>query len=575
MRRRGILSLMTGAAGFGLSTIGSPGTVRAGDRILGRAGTTRSEVIAEDGMAATSQPLATLAAVDILREGGSAVDAAIAANAMLGLVEPVGCGIGGDLFAMVWEAKSQRLFGLNASGRSPKSLSLEGLRARLEAGGHDSIPAHGPLPVSTPGAVAGWFDLHAKFGRLPMARVLAPAIERAERGFPLTQVIAHYWDLNARSLAKFPNFKATFMPGGRVPVVGERFRNPDLARSYRALVKGGAHAFYRGPMAQTIAKYMESVGGYLTAADLADHHSQWVRPVKSSYRDVDLWELPPNGQGIAAQQILAIMEGYDVAKMGFASESYLHHLIEAKKLAFEDRAKFYADPDFSQAPVAELVSSGYADERRRLVGKRAAKRYDAGSPALSRGDTTYLCTADAQGNMVSLIQSNYRGMGSGMVPDGLGFGLQDRGQLFALEDGHANVYAPHKRPFHTIIPAFASRRGKPWLAFGVMGGAAQPQMHAQVLMNLVDFKMSLQEAGDAARMLHLGSSQPTGERMKDGGTVYLESEVGEPVARALRRRGHRVERRTGAFGGYQAVAREGEFWVGASESRKDGLALGY
>ena len=570
MRRRSALGLLAAGAAWGTSSL-----ALAGDRIVGRAGTTRSEVIAESGMAATAQPLATLAAIEVMREGGNAVDAAIAANAMLGLVEPVGCGIGGDLFAIVWEAKSQRLFGLNASGRSPKGLSLATLRERLAKEGHKAIPAHGPLPVSTPGAVAGWFDLHARFGDMSMAKLLAPAIGQAERGFAVSQVIAHYWEANAKLLATFPNFKETFMPGGRAPRVGERFKNPALARTYAALADGGAQAFYRGPIADAIARHVHEQGGYLSTEDLASHRSEWVRPVRASYRGVDLWELPPNGQGIAAQQILGIMEGFDVARMGFGSEAYLHHLIEAKKLAFEDRAKFYADPDFAELPVAELVSSAYAGRRRQLIGKRAAKRYDAGNPALREGDTTYLCTADAAGNMVSLIQSNYRGMGSGMVPDGLGFGLQDRGQLFALEDGHANVYAPGKRPFHTIIPAFVSRGGRPWLAFGVMGGAAQPQMHAQVLMNLVDFEMTLQEAGDAARMLHLGSSQPTGETMKDGGTVYLESGVGDGVVKALRRRGHRVERRVGAFGGYQAIAREGDFWVGASESRKDGMALGY
>lgn len=566
---------MGAAAGLGSWAVGA--RARAGDRITGRPGTTRSTVVGAHGMAATSQPLATLAAIDMLRAGGSAVDAAIAANAVLGVVEPVGCGIGGDLFAIVWEQKSRRLYGINGSGRSPQGLTLVALKQRLASEGLDHIPAHGPLPVSVPGCVDAWFALHGRFGRRSMQQVLDPAIGYAKDGFPLTELIAFYWQANAKSLSKFSNFRATFMPQGRAPVQGEVFKNPDLARTYARLADEGPKPFYRGDMAQTIADYLERMGGYLRAEDFAAHGSQWVKPVRVNYRGVDLWELPPNGQGIAAQQILGLLEGFDVRDMGFGSEAYLHHLVEAKKIAFEDRAKFYADPAFNEIPVAELISKDYLAERRKLIGRRAQKRIDAGNPALGRGDTTYLCTADADGNMVSLIQSNYRGMGSGMVPDGLGFGLQDRGQLFALEADHFNAYAPGKRPFHTIIPAFATRGGEPWLAFGVMGGAAQPQMHAQVLINLIDFEMGLQEAGDAARMLHLGSSQPTGEQMVDGGTVYLESAIGPKVRKALARRGHVVKDRRGGYGGYQAVMRDAEHgvWHGASESRKDGLALGY
>ena len=553
----------------------------AGDRITGRSFATRSEVYAPEGMAATAQPLATMAAVQILRDGGSAVDAAIAANAMLGLVEPVGCGIGGDLFAIVWEQKSGKLYGLNGSGRSAANSSLAGLRERLAKDGESHIPALGPLPVTVPGCVDGWFALHGRFGRKSMRELLAPAIERAKEGFPLTELIAHYWKRNTELVAAakgdFANFLETFMPGGKAPAKGELFVNRDLAQSYERLAAEGPDLFYRGEFAETMASYLERQGGWLGFEDFAAHGSEWVRPVKSSYRGHDLWELPPNGQGIAAQQILGILEGYDIAGMGFGSEAYLHHLIEAKKLAFEDRAKYYADPEFSNVPVAGLVSKTYAEQRRQLIGSKAAKRYDAGNPALLGGDTTYLCTADAEGNMVSLIQSNYRGMGSGLVPDGLGFGFQDRGQLFSLVDGHANAYAPKKRPFHTIIPAFVSKDGAPWLSFGVMGGAAQPQMHAQVLMNLVDFGMNFQEAGDAPRMLHLGSSQPTDEIMEDGGTVYLESGIDPSVRKKLARRGHRIESRTGGYGGYQAIARDPEtlVWVGASESRKDGMAAGY
>jgi gamma-glutamyltranspeptidase/glutathione hydrolase len=555
-------------------------SARAGDRVFGEPTVTRSEVIAKHGMVATAQPLASLAALDILRQGGSAVDAAIAANAVLGLVEPVGCGIGGDLFAIVWDPETRQLYGLNGSGRSPRGLTLDGLKAALHEQGVSEIPAHGPLPVSVPGAVDGWFELHARFGVLPMRDVLAPAIALARDGFPVTEVIAEYWRLNAKNLEKFENFRSTFMPGGRAPRKGETFTNPDLAATYETLARDGRDAFYRGELATTIATTVQRLGGFLSEEDLAAHTSTWVKPVRASYRGYDVWELPPNGQGIAALQMLELLEGFDLRAMGFGSAEYLHALVEAKKLAFADRARFYVDPEFSSTPmdplVRRLISEAYAAERREEIGPRAAPAVDAGTPTLNEGDTTYLATADHDGMMVSLIQSNYRGMGSGVVPDGLGFGLQDRGQLFALDADHANAYAPGKRPFHTIIPAFVSKDGEPWLAFGVMGGAAQPQMHAQVLINLIDFDMNLQQAGDAARMLHLGSSQPTGEVMNDGGAVYLESGI-MGAAKQLKRKGHRIERRRGGFGGYQAVMWDGvrKVWVGASESRKDGAALGY
>ncbi|MEZ4430661.1 MAG: gamma-glutamyltransferase [Nannocystaceae bacterium] len=552
--------------------LGLAGNARAADRITGRSFATRSEVYARHGMAATAQPLATMAAIDILQQGGTAVDAAIAANAVLGVVEPVGCGIGGDLFAMVWHAATGRLYGLNASGRAPQGLSLAALRSR----GLTKIPAHGPLPVTVPGCVDGWFALHGAFGRLPMAVNLERAIATAKDGFPVSEVIAHYWAKNAAVLARYPNFKATFMPGGRAPARGELFRNPQLASTYERLARGGRAAFYDGPIADVIDAFMRRQGGFLRKRDLAAHRSDWVAPVRAVYRGHEVWELPPNGQGIAALQILNMLEGHDLRSMGFGSADYVHLFVEAKKLAFADRARFYADPAFVKAPVAELISKRYAKARARLIGARAAAAVDAGAP-LRRGDTTYLTVADPDGNMVSLIQSNYRGMGSGMVPDGLGFGLQDRGELFSLDPAHANAFAPGKRPFHTIIPAFVTRRGAPWLSFGVMGGAAQPQMHAQVLANLIDFGMNLQEAGDAPRVLHLGSSQPTGERMDDGGTVYLEDGFAPEVVRALVERGHRIGRDSGGFGGYQAIARDPKTgaWIGASESRKDGMAAGY
>ena len=544
------------------------------DRITGRSFATRSEVIARRGMAATSQPLATQAAIDVLQEGGSAVDAAIAANAVLCLVEPTGCGPGGDLFAIVWDPEDERLHGLNASGRSPAALTLE----HLQGLGLESIPALGPLPVSVPGCVDGWFELHARFGRLPMKRLLQPAIDYARAGFPLTELIAYYWGRNVGALARFPNFREQFTLDGRAPRKGEVFANPNLASTLEKIAEGGRDAFYRGEIARTIDAFMREQGGFLRYEDLAEHASDWVEPVSTEYRGYRVWELPPNGQGIAALQILNVLEGYDLRDAGFGSADHVHCFVEAKKLAFEDRARFYADPDFGEIPVEELISKEYAAARRELVHpRRASRRLPAGDPVAEEGDTVYLTAADENGQMVSLIQSNYRGMGSGMAPDGLGFILQDRGELFDLSAGRPNTYAPKKRPFHTIIPAFITREGKPFMSFGVMGGATQPQAHAQIVMNIVDFDMNLQEAGDAPRIVHRGSSQPTGERMSDGGRVYLESGFDPEAIRELLGRGHEVGWTRGGFGGYQAIQVEAEngVYYGASESRKDGQAAGY
>jgi gamma-glutamyltranspeptidase / glutathione hydrolase len=557
-----------------LAVMVSFSAARAADRPVGRSFTTRSEIIAQHGIAATSQPLATQAALDILKQGGSAVDAAVAADALLGLVEPVSCGVGGDLFAIVWDASAKKLHGLNASGRSPYSLSLDHLKAL----GLTHIPSTGPLPVTVPGCVDGWFELHAKFGKLPMATLLAPAIRYANEGFPLTEIIAEDWQRGAAALQKWPGFKEIFMPGGQAPRKGQIFRNPALAKTLGAIAASGRDAFYRGAIAKTIAEYMRRNGGFLSEQDLADHHSEWVQPVSTSYRGYEVWELPPNTQGIAVLQMLNLLEGYDVKQLGFGSPEYLHLFVEAKKLVFEDRARFYADPAFQQLPVQQLISKSYAAERRQLIDShRAARRYDAGQPALKTGDTIYLTVADEAGNMVSLIQSNFRGLGSGMTPDGLGFVLQDRGELFSLREGEPNTYAPHKRPFHTIIPAFVTRAGQPWLSFGVMGGDMQPQGHVQILVNLIDFGMNLQEAGDAPRVQHVGSSDPTGSKMSDGGTVYLESGFFPEAVRGLLHRGHKVAATVGSFGGYQAILFDASnhVYYGASESRKDGQAAGY
>lgn len=544
----------------------------AQDRITGEQFATRSEVIARNGMAATSQPLATQVAIDVLKKGGSAVDAAIAANATLGLMEPTGNGMGGDLFAIVWIDSEKKLYGLNASGRSPKSLTLEKLKEEL--GDRDKIPSLGPLPVSVPGCVDGWFELHGKFGKLPMKEVLQPAIGYAREGFPVSELIAYYWNRSS-FLKRYPGFEVTFLVDGKAPAKGEIFKNPMLANTLEKLANGGRDEFYKGDIARTIDQFMKKHGGYLSYDDLSNHKSEWVEPVSVDYRGYKLWELPPNGQGIAALQILGVLKGFDLKSMGYGSADHVHYFTEAKKLAFEDRAKFYADMDFAKVPVERLISDEYSAERRKLIRpNRAARRYDAGPV---EGDTIYLTVADKDRNMVSLIQSNYRGMGSGMCPDGLGFCLQDRGELFDMTPGRPNSYAPGKRPFHTIIPAFVTKDDKPFLSFGVMGGATQPQGHAQIVINMVDFGMNVQEAGDAPRILHSGSSQPTGERMKDGGKLTLETGYDYNVIRELMSRGHSVGYNVGSYGGYQAIGYDAEkdVYYGASESRKDGQASGY
>jgi gamma-glutamyltranspeptidase/glutathione hydrolase len=543
----------------------------AQDRINGKSFATRSEVIAKNGMVATSHPLVTQIGLEILKNGGNAIDAAIAANAALGLMEPTGSGIGGDLFAIIWSAKDKKLYGLNASGRSPEKLTLQYFKDQNMT----SIPAYGPLPVSVPGCVDGWFEMHKKFGSMKMSEILAPAIKYANEGFPVTELIGYYLTLSSSRFKKYPNFSETFMPNGSPLTKGTIFKNPYLANTYQKIAKGGKDSFYKGETAKTIVNFIQSQGGFLSEKDLANHTSEWVEPVSTNYRGYDVWELPPNGQGIAALQILNIMEGYNVREMGFGSSEYIHYFTEAKKLAFEDRAKYYADLDFNKLPVNQLISKKYATERRSLISERAARSYSPG--ALEDGDTVYLTVADKDGNMVSLIQSNYRGMGSGMVPPGLGFMLQDRGELFSLEEGHFNVIEPNKRPFHTIIPAFITKNGEPWISFGLMGGAMQPQGHAQIVINLIDFEMNLQEAGDAPRIQHNGSTEPTGGEMTDGGQIVLESGFDYETIRNLMSKGHNIGFELGSYGGYQAIMydKENGVYYGASESRKDGQAAGY
>jgi gamma-glutamyltranspeptidase/glutathione hydrolase len=553
------------------------------DRVTGKNFATRSEVLATHGMVCTSVPAATQVGLEILKRGGSAVDAAIASNATLGLMEPVGSGIGGDLFAIVYSAKDNKLYGINGSGRSPLGLSYDQMRAELAKLHRETIPPFGMLPISVPGCVDAWAELHKKLGKLKLADDLAPAIHYAEEGFPVTELVAYYWALGPRLYKGLPGaFLETYtLDGkGRTPAKGEIFKNPDLARTLRLISEKGRDAFYKGEIADKIDAFMRANGGFLRKTDFEKHTSTWVEPVSVNYRGYDVFELPPNSQGIAALQMLNILEGFDLRVMGRNSPETLHTMVEAKKIVWADRAKFYADPAFAKSPLAGLLSKRYSAERRKLIDpNRAAKHVDAGNPALEGGDTIYLCTADDAGNMVSLIQSNYRGMGSGIVVPGLGFMFQDRGELFSLDPQHANVYAAGKRPFHTIIPGFVMKDGKPWEAFGVMGGDMQPQGHVQVLTNQIDFGLNVQEAGDASRWHHEGDNEPTGEKMENGGYVQVESGIPYETVRELRKKGHDVRFDVGGYGGYQAIKvqmQDGRrVYVGASESRKDGMAAGY
>src|SRR5882757_74667 len=554
------------------------------DRITGKPFATRSEVLARHGMVCTSVPAATQVGLDILKRGGNAVDAAIAANATLGLMEPVSNGIGGDLFAIVYSAKENKLYGINGSGRSPLGLSYEQMRAELDKLHRKTIPPRGMLPISVPGTVDAWSELHKKFGKLKFSDDLAPAVKYAEEGFPVTELIAFYWHFGPEVYKDLPGgFLETYTldDKGRTTAKGYIFKNPALAKTLRLIGEKGRDAFYKGEVAVKIDKFMRENGGFLRKADFEKHTSTWVDSVSTNYRGYDVFELPPNGQGIATLQILNILEGFDLGAMGRNSPETLHAMIEAKKIAWADRAKFYADPVFAKIPLTGLLSKSYAAERRKLIDpNHATKKVEAGNPALNQGDTIYLCTADDEGNMVSLIQSNYRGMGSGIVVPGLGFMFQDRGELFSMDPSHANVYAPGKRPFHTIIPGFVMKDGKPWEAFGVMGGGMQPQGHVQVLTNQIDFALNVQETGDASRWQHEGDNEPTGEKMTEsGGYVEVESGIPYETVRDLRKKGHDVRFDVGGYGGYQAIKVEMHdglrVYVGASESRKDGQAAGY
>ena len=540
------------------------------DRITGLEFASRSEVIATNGMAATSHPLATQTAISILKNGGNAIDAAIAANAVLGLVEPTGCGIGGDLFAIIWSADEKKLFGLNSSGPAPKNISINKLKQK----GLEKIPPYGPLPVTVPGAVAGWVSIHKKFGLLEFNKLFNDAINYAENGFPVTELVSYYLERSSEIFAAYPNFKDVWMPNGKTPKKGDIFINKNLAENYKEIANTYGKSFYSGKIAENIVNTVNAQGGFFSMSDLNSFEPEWINPVSTNYRGYDVWELPPNGQGIAALQILNILERFDIESMGFGTSDYIHLFTEAKKVVYEDRAKYYADTNFSNIPVEKLISKEYANERSKLINlKKSSKSFNPGN--LEIGDTIYLTVADSFGNMVSLIQSNYRGMGSGVVPDNTGFMLQDRGEMFSLDPNHMNSLMPGKRPFHTIIPAFVTKNDKPFISFGLMGGAMQPQGHAQIIVNLVDFKMNLQEAGDAPRIRHVGSSQPTGEKMLDGGYLSLEKSFDKNEISKLKKMGHKFQYDLGGFGGYQAIMIKDGVYYGASESRKDGHASGY
>ena len=546
------------------------------DRITGLNFASRSEVISTNGMAATSHPLATQTAISILKNGGNAIDAAIAANAVLGLVEPTGCGIGGDLFAIVWSADDKKLYGLNSSGPAPKNISIDKLKDK----GINKIPPYGALPVTVPGAVAGWRALHSKFGSLDFGLLFDDAINYAENGFPVSELIAYYLKRSSEVFKDYPNFKNIWMPNGKTPLKGEIFKNKLLANDYRLIANSYGKDFYQGKIAQNIVESVNSQGGYFILSDLSEYEPEWIDPVSSNYRGYDVWELPPNGQGIAALQILNILENYDIKKLGFYSAEYIHLFTEAKKLAFEDRAKYYADMSFAKVPVNYLISKEYAKKRNNLISfDKVLKSIDSSN--LEDGDTIFLTVADKFGNLVSLIQSNYRGMGSGVIPKDSGFMLQDRGEMFNLDPTHRNSLVGGKRPFHTIIPAFITKNGDPFVSFGVMGGAMQPLGHAQIVINLIDFDMNLQEAGDAPRFRHVGTSQPTGEKMTDGGYLIFENGFNKNEITKIMEIGHKVVNENeddymkGAFGGYQAIMKKDGVLYGASESRKDGHASGY
>jgi gamma-glutamyltranspeptidase/glutathione hydrolase len=575
--RRSALGRLGAMASVSLVSLGTGRSLLAAG--YDRSGTdpsqSRSVVLARNGMTATSHPLATQTGLDVLRNGGTAADACIAMNAMLSVVEPMSCGLGGDMFALYWDSKSQKLSGLNGSGRAPLSISREVFaKEKLTM-----IPTDGPLTWTVPGCVDGWDQLRSRFGCKSLAELLAPAIATAEAGFPVSEVIAEGWAESVPSLLPWKDSATTWLIDGRAPRFGDVFRNPNLAASLKLIAEQGPSVFYTGSLASRLAEFSEANGGYLRLEDFEKHQSEWVDPISTDYRGYNVWECPPNGQGLAALQMLNILEAYDLKTMGHNSPDYLHLLIEAKKLAFADRAKYYADPDFARIPIADLLSKDYATkQRKRIDPNKASTDVPAGDFKIAQGDTVYLCAVDHEGNCCSFIQSLFHGFGSKVTPGDVGFCLQNRGSQFALDPNHANRLEPGKRPFHTIIPAMVTSKGLPWLVYGVMGGDMQPQGHVQILVNLIDFGMNVQQAGDAGRIRHQGSATPTGEPMApNGGEVAVESRIPAATQKALTDRGHVIIRSPGSFGGYQGIVvnRDQGVLRGGSDPRKDGAAMGY
>ena len=560
--------------------------VHAGDRISGASFASRSAAMGCSGAAGTAHPLATLTAIEILKKGGSAADAAIATNAVLGFVEPTSSGIGGDCYAMIWDPKLSKVVGLAGSGRSPKALTLEIAHSRAKDG---VLPPYGAISISVPGALDAWWTLHQRYGKLKWAELFEPAIHYCETGSPTPQIIGYYIKRNLASFTRpgsgveeTANAMHTYAPGGTAPNEGDVRRNPDLARTYRMVAEGGRDAYYDGPIAQTIEAYFKRIGGWMTVEDLRDQHAEWSDPLVTNYRGVDVYGMAANTQGLATLQLLNIAENFDLRGMGFQSAQSLHVQIEAKRLAYEDRARYYADPHFSKVPVEWLNSKAYAAERAKLIKLDSILTPIHPGQAPSHGDTTYFTVADSSGMMISQIQSNFRGMGSGLVPDGLGFMFQDRGELFSLQDGHPNIYAPGKRPFQTIIPGFATKDGKPWMSFGVMGGDMQPQGQSQIIINRVDYGLDIQAAGDSPRWHHEGSSQSMGEDpagLGPKGVLRLESGVPESTRQALIALGWPMGASDGAFGRYECIEHRlsgaDRFYSAASEMRADGVALAY
>lgn len=543
---------------------------------------------APHGMVACAHYLATQAGVQILSQGGNAIDAAIAANAVMTVVYPMTCSAGGDLFMLIWDEKTQQVYALNGSGRAPRGMTPEYFAAK----GMTEVPQRGPLSINVPGAVHGWFEALERFGSLKAEQIFAPAIALAEDGMPASAKVSRALEHSAPLLSQWESSAATYLPNGRAPLPGERLRQPNLARTYRMLAREGRDAFYRGPIGRSIAEYVQQCGGVLSVEDLEQHRTDWVKPLSTGYRGYEVYEFPPNSQGLVALEMLNILEGYDLKELGYQSAEYLHLLLEAKKLAFDDRDRYISDPTFVDVPIERLISKAYAEERRAHISLDRVMPYTVGE--LQRdGDTMYLCTADNQGNVVSLIQSLYMGIGSGVIGGNTGVALHNRGSYFSLDPRHVNYLQPGKRTMHTLMPGMVLRDGKPHMSIGTMGGDAQPQIHAQLLTAMLDFGLGAQEAISAPRWSsgrartgetpsHLPGQRGVDEHQESDivEMVAIESRVPEGVIEQLRKLGHYIDEVgpwSDGMGHAQAIVLhpEDQVFEGAADPRCDGLALGF